>query len=94
MLIRRLAHSLRQVAELQPQPAVSTVDTDMEAEVVSSVETEELVRAWEEEQRRAAQRLAELRAAREAELEAQRREQERLAKEQVRARACVHQRAT
>eukprot|EP00967_Tisochrysis_lutea_P054149 scaffold67606_cov20-Tisochrysis_lutea.AAC.2 len=63
-----------QVNRLEPEPAVSIIDTDVEAEVVASVETEDLIREWEaqqealkEQQRRNAERLAELRAARERE---------------------------
>mmetsp|Transcript_1809 Transcript_1809/g.4608 ORF Transcript_1809/g.4608 Transcript_1809/m.4608 type:complete len:473 (+) Transcript_1809:105-1523(+) len=62
------------VNRLEPEPAVSIIDTDVEAEVVASVETEDLIREWEaqqealkEQQRRNAERLAELRAARERE---------------------------
>lgn len=56
-----------QVVELRPDPAVSVIDTDVEAEVVASMETEALIRAWEAEQAANAARMAELRAAREAE---------------------------
>ncbi|KAL6765813.1 ubiquitin fusion degradation protein UFD1-domain-containing protein [Haematococcus lacustris] len=58
------------VIELQPSRAVSLIDTDMEAEVVASEETEALVREWEEQQRRGAEALAAAKAAREAELQA------------------------
>ncbi|GFH05617.1 UBX domain-containing protein, partial [Haematococcus lacustris] len=59
-----------EVIELQPSRAVSLIDTDMEAEVVASEETEALVREWEEQQRRSAEALAAAKAAREAELQA------------------------
>lgn len=38
------------VTELQPESAVSVIDTDVAVEVVASEETENLIRAFEEEQ--------------------------------------------
>lgn len=65
---------MEQVQELQPESAVSIIDTDIEAEVVPSLEAEQYLARVEEEARREAERLAALRA-----------EQERLAAEAAEA---------
>ncbi|KAG2499965.1 hypothetical protein HYH03_002250 [Edaphochlamys debaryana] len=57
------------VQELTPCPAVSVLDVDIAADVVPSLEAEEYLRRWEEEQAAAAARLAAL-AAERAEREA------------------------
>ncbi|KAK9824172.1 hypothetical protein WJX72_008287 [[Myrmecia] bisecta] len=75
------------VQKLKPEPQVSVIDTDMEAEVEPSVETEERIRAEEAaaEERAAELRAAEAAAARKAR-EAEELEQE-LRAEQQRLRA-------
>ncbi|GLC63546.1 hypothetical protein PLESTF_000047900 [Pleodorina starrii] len=57
------------VQELQPSHAVSVLDTELAADVVPSLEAEEYLRRWEEEQRQQQARLAQL-AAERAEREA------------------------
>ncbi|EFJ51924.1 hypothetical protein VOLCADRAFT_86921, partial [Volvox carteri f. nagariensis] len=52
------------VQELQPSNAVSVIDVDIAADVVPSLEAEEYLRRWEEEQRRQQERLAQLAAER------------------------------
>ncbi|GIL42788.1 hypothetical protein Vafri_169 [Volvox africanus] len=67
------------VQELQPSDAVSVLDVDIAADVVPSLEAEEYLRRWEEEQRQQEARLAQLakeRAAREAAEAAERAAQE------------------
>ncbi|GIL99666.1 hypothetical protein Vretimale_4821 [Volvox reticuliferus] len=67
------------VQELQPSDAVSVLDVDIAADVVPSLEAEEYLRRWEEEQRQQQVRLAQLakeRAAREAAEAAERAAQE------------------
>ncbi|KAJ9509812.1 hypothetical protein QJQ45_011591 [Haematococcus lacustris] len=81
------------VIELQPSRAVSLIDTDMEAEVVASEETEALVREWEEQQRRSAEALAAAKAAREAELQAMAAAVAAAAEEQARQQAAATQAA-
>ncbi|KAG2450221.1 hypothetical protein HYH02_000322 [Chlamydomonas schloesseri] len=57
------------VQELRPGAAVSVLDTDLAADVVPSLEAEEYLARWEEDQRRQQERLAAL-AAERAEQEA------------------------
>ncbi|GLI69109.1 hypothetical protein VaNZ11_013656 [Volvox africanus] len=67
------------VQELQPNDAISVLDVDIAADVVPSLEAEEYLRRWEEEQRQQEARLAQLakeRAAREAVEAAERAAQE------------------
>lgn len=59
------------MTELRPEAAVSIIDTDVEAEVVASVETEALIAAHEAEAAANAARLAALRAEMEAAREAE-----------------------
>lgn len=54
-----------QVQELQPSSAVSVIDTDLEAEVVASLETETHIRDWQVEQQRQADAVVAFAAERE-----------------------------
>lgn len=68
------------VQELQPGCAVSIIDTDIEADVVPSLESEQYLAQWEEQQRQHAARLAQLAAERAAHEQA---EAERLRQQQA-----------
>ncbi|KAL4856793.1 General transcription factor IIH subunit 2 [Chlorella vulgaris] len=74
------------ICELHPEPAVSVIDTDLEAEINPSLETEEKIREeYEAAARRAAEAaLATAAAAEKAEAEAAAAEQERLQREAYR----------
>lgn len=54
-----------QVQELKPSSAVSVIDTDLEAEVVASLETETHIRDWQAEQQRQADAVVAFAAERE-----------------------------